>query len=184
MRYTEVEKKFAVVDPAPLKARLAELGVQPSAPVRQVDTYYNAPHRDFLGTEVVSEWLRIRTDDRGDSLNFKRFHPLETVAKTHADEFETGVDDVEAVRRLLQALGFRPMVTVEKTRVAYRLPDVEVAFDHVAGAGDFVEFEYKGAADDVADATRRLDRVIASLGVTLGAPVDRGYPHMLLGRKH
>jgi adenylate cyclase class 2 len=184
VRYTEVEKKFTLSDPAPLKARLAELGVRPSAPVRQVDTYYNAPHRDFLGTEVVSEWLRIRTDGCGGSLNFKRFHPVEAVAKTHADEFETGVDDVEAVRRLLAALDFRPLVTVEKTRVAYRLPDVEVVFDHVVGAGDFVELEYKGEADDVTDATLRLDRVIASLGVELGAPVDRGYPHMLLGRAH
>lgn len=184
MRYIEVEKKFTVPDPAPLKARLRELGALVSAPVRQVDAYYNAPHRDFLVPPVISEWLRIRTEERGGSINFKRFHPVEAVAKTHADEYEAGVDDVEAVRRLLEALDFRPLVTVEKSREAYRLPDVEVVFDHVVGAGDFVEFEHKGAADSVEDATRRLERFIASLGVALGAPVDRGYPHMLLGREH
>jgi adenylate cyclase class 2 len=182
VRYIEVEKKFALPDPTALKARLGELGIRPGAPVRQVDAYYNAPHRDFLGPEVVSEWLRIRTEDTGGSLNFKRFHPVEAFTKTHADEFETRVDDAEAVRRLLEALDFRPLVTVEKTREAYRLREVEVVFDHVVGAGDFVEFEFTGEADSVEDANRRLEHVIASLDVPLGTPVERGYPHMLLNR--
>lgn len=184
VRYVEIEKKFALSDPAALKARLEELGGHPAAPVRQVDAYYNAPHRDFLVPDVISEWLRIRTEEHGGSVNFKRFHPVEALTKTHADEYETRVADVEAVRRLLEALDFRPLVTVEKTREAYRLPDVEVVFDRVVGAGDFVEFEYKGDAVSVEDATRGLERFIASLGVELGAPVDRGYPHMLLGREH
>lgn len=184
MRYVEVEKKFALSDPTPLKARLAALGVRPGPPVRQVDAYYNAPHRDFLVPSVISEWLRIRVEGAGGSVNFKRFHPVDTVAKTHADEFETTVGDVEAMRRLLLALDFRPLVTVEKTRETCRLDDVEVAFDRVVGAGDFVEFEFKGTADSVAGATARLDRCIGRLGVPLGAPVERGYPHMLLGRVH
>jgi adenylate cyclase class 2 len=184
VRYIEVEKKFALADPAAVKARLVALGAVPSAPTRQVDAYYNAPHRDFLASEVVSEWLRVRTEEGGGSVNFKRFHPVGSVTTTHADEFESGVADAEAVRRLLAALDFRPLVTVEKTRETYRLPEVEVAFDHVVGAGDFVEFEYKGDADGVEEATRRLARFVASLGVPLGAPLDRGYPHMLLGRAH
>ncbi|GAB3467346.1 class IV adenylate cyclase [Actinophytocola sediminis] len=184
MRYVEIERKFVLSDPVPLKARLRALGARPESPVRQTDAYYNAPHRDFLGSAVISEWLRIRVEDGGGSVNFKRFHPVGAVAPTHADEFETAVDDVTAVRKLLEALDFRPLVTVEKTREAYRLADVEVAFDQVVGAGDFVEFEYTGDADGVEDAVGRLDRRIASFGVELGAPVDRGYPHMLLGRKH
>ena len=184
VRYVEVEKKFALPDPGPLKARLARLGARPGPPVRQVDAYYNAPHRDFLVPSVISEWLRIRVEGDGGSVNFKRFHPVDAVAKTHADEFEAAVDDVEAMRRLLEALDFRPLVTVEKTRETYRLADVEIAFDRVVGAGDFVEFEFKGDADGVEAATLVLDRCIAALGVELGAPVKRGYPHMLLGRAH
>jgi adenylate cyclase class 2 len=184
VRYVEVEKKFAVAEPAELRARLRQLGAEPGAEVRQVDAYYNAPHRDFLLSGVISEWLRVRTDDHGGSIAFKRFHPVGSARPTHADEFETRVDDVEAVRRLLEALDFRPLVTVEKSRTAYRLADVEVVFDHVVGAGDFVEFEFTGDADGVADATARLEEFIASLGVALGAEVTRGYPHMLLGRDH
>ncbi|WP_433390693.1 CYTH domain-containing protein [Micromonospora sp. KLBMP9576] len=40
-------------------------------------------------------------------------------------------------------------MTVDKTRQAWTLPDVEIVLDHVVDAGDFVEFEFKGDAADV-----------------------------------
>jgi adenylate cyclase, class 2 len=184
MHYIEVEKKFELRDPAAVKVRLASLGAKPSQPTRQVDAYYNAPHRDFTAPNAISEWLRIRTEARGSSINFKRWHPIDALIKTHADEYESKVDDVEAIRRLLMALDFRPLVTVDKTREEWQLPGVEVVFDHVVDAGDFVEFEFKGDAADIADATEQLDRFIASLGIPLGDPINRGYPHILLGREH
>ncbi|MGH8964017.1 MAG: class IV adenylate cyclase, partial [Actinomycetes bacterium] len=165
MQYIEVEKKFALPGPNALKAKLEALGAKPSDPTRQVDAYYNAPHRDFLATEAISEWLRVRTEDRGSSINYKRWHPVDALVKTHADEYETNVADVEAIRRLLDVLDFTPLITVDKTREEWKLPDVEVVFDHVVDAGDFVEFEFKGDAADVEDATSRLEEFIASLGV-------------------
>lgn len=184
MQYIEVEKKYALPDADALKAKLADLGAKPGEPTRQVDAYYNHPSRDFLAPETISEWLRIRTEARGSSFNYKLWHPAGTVIKTHADEYETPVGDVEATRKAFEALGFTPLVTVDKTREEWRLPEVEVVFDHVEGAGDFVEFESKGDAEDVADATVRLEKFIADLGVELGEQVNRGYPHILLGRDH
>jgi adenylate cyclase class 2 len=185
VQYTEVEKKFTLPDPTGLKTALTELGATHGEPSSQVDEYFNAPHRSFLATDVISDWLRLRTDTHGDSVNFKRWHPVDAVSKTHADEYESRVDDLEALRRTLLALDFTPLVTVDKTRETWRLPDIEIVFDHVVGAGDFVEFEYKGDADNVPDATHRLDTFISSLThVTLGEPIRRGYPHILLGREH
>lgn len=54
----------------------------------------------------------------------------------------------------------------------------------VEGDGTFVEFEFKGDARDPADARAQLDAFVADLGVELGERVNRGYPHMLLGREH
>jgi adenylate cyclase class 2 len=158
VQYIEVEKKFALPDPAALKAKLEQLGAKPGEPTRQIDAYYNAPHRDFLAPEAISEWLRIRTEDHGCSINFKRWHPIDALIKTHADEYEIKVDDVEAIRRLLEALDFRPLVTVDKTREEYKLPEIEVVFDHVVDAGDFVEFEFKADAATVEDATEQLEQ--------------------------
>ena len=75
-------------------------------------------------------------------------------------------------------------MTVDKVREEWKLPEVEVVFDHVEGAGHFVEFEFKGDAENVEDATARLEEFIASLGVELGEQVNRGYPHIMLGREH
>ncbi|MFB9433067.1 class IV adenylate cyclase [Streptoalloteichus tenebrarius] len=137
-----------------------------------------------IAPTVISEWLRIRTEARGSSLNYKLWHPHEATIKTHADEYETTVGDPAALRRLVEALGFTPLVTVDKTRTTWRLPEVEVALDHLAGAGHYVEFEFTGDATGVDDATARLEKVIADLGVELGPRVHRGYPHILLGRDH
>ena len=183
MHYIEVEKKFALPDPGPLKTRLKELGAEPDTPTHQVDTYYTAPHRDFSAPAIISEWLRVRIQDGASSINYKLWHPTNATAKTHADEYETKVEDVEAIRRLLDALNFPPLITVEKIRQAWQLPDVEVAFDHVAGAGSFVEFEFTGDAATVEQAAEQLEAFIVSLNVALGVPINRGYPHMLLNRE-
>ncbi|MGH3796741.1 MAG: class IV adenylate cyclase [Pseudonocardiaceae bacterium] len=184
MKYIEVERKFQLTDPEALKSKLAELGAKPSPQTHQVDTYYNAPHRDFLAPVSISEWMRIRTEDRGTSINFKRWLPIDATIKTHCDEYETTVQDGEAVRLILESLDFPPLVTVNKVREEWKLIDIEVAFDTVAGAGHFVEFEFKGDSENPENAIDRLDEFITSLDVELGERINRGYPHILLGREH
>ncbi|MFG1953584.1 hypothetical protein [Micromonospora sp. NPDC048830] len=44
-------------------------------------------------------------------------------------------------------------MTVDKTRQAWTLSDIEIVLDLVVDAGDFVEFEFKGDTADVRDAT-------------------------------
>ncbi|MET8698422.1 class IV adenylate cyclase [Kitasatospora sp. NPDC004723] len=183
MQYIEVEQKFRLLSPsAELKAQLTALGATPGRPARQVDTYYNAPHRDFLDNDVVSEWLRVRVEDgAGASVNFKRFHPIASPVKTHCDEYESSIGDAEAVRRLLGSLDFAELTVVDKTREEWHVDGIAVAFDSVAGLGDFVEFEFKGDADTVDQATSHLEAFIAALDIKLGDRIHLGYPHMTLG---
>ncbi|MFJ4771523.1 CYTH domain-containing protein [Streptomyces uncialis] len=76
MKYIEVEQKYRLTSPAQsVKDTLTRLEAKPGTPSRQIDNYYNAPHRDFLTTEVISEWLRVRVEDDTASLNFKRWGP-------------------------------------------------------------------------------------------------------------
>lgn len=181
MKYIEVELKYALPAQEALKAKLVDRGAKVSDPTRQVDAYYNAPHRDFTEPEKISEWLRLRTDDDGNaSINYK----LWPAGRSHADEYESSLGDVEAVRRTFDALGFPPLVTVDKTREAWTLDDIEIAFDHVVDAGTFVEFEYKAeeGAQTPEEALAHLKKFIAELDVELGEQIKRGYPHILLNR--
>ncbi|MGA5817997.1 class IV adenylate cyclase [Kitasatospora sp. NPDC094028] len=182
MKYIEVEQKFQLLSsPEDLKATLAARGAKRGEASRQVDTYYNAPHRDFLAGEVISEWLRVRVEDQAASLNFKRWYPLEEPIKTHCDEFESTVEDAEAVTRLLGALDFTQLTTVDKVREEWTVDGVAVAFDSVVGLGEFIEFEFKGEADTVEEATAKIEGFVAGLGIQLGERIHAGYPHLTLG---
>jgi adenylate cyclase class 2 len=188
MKHVEVEVKYSLPDPASLIERLAELEAVPLGEDRQVDTYFNAPHRDFLAGEIVSEWLRLRAET-GDhsadrtSINFKRWLPLGAAEATHCDEFESGITDSEAVRKLLDALGFTEMITVDKLRRQWRLGDVIVAMDIVAGLGSFMEVEYAGNAQSVDEAARAVEASVSEIDVKLGDRDRRGYPYLLLNRQ-
>lgn len=182
MKYIEVEQKFRLLSPVDeLKATLTERGAKAGESSRQVDTYFNAPHRDFLGGEIISEWLRIREEAGSASLNFKRWHPLEEKIKTHCDEYESAISDAEAVRRTLAALDFTELTVVDKTREEWHLDGIALAFDRVAGLGDFVEFEFKGEAENIEQATAAITEFIDSLGIELGEKINAGYPHLALG---
>jgi len=184
VEYVEVEQKFEVPNREQLVRRLAELGASSSTPVRQIDTYYNAPHRDFLKPEVISEWLRLRDQAGNASVNYKRWLPDGAPVKTHCDEYESSVSDLGALRRMLAALNFTPVVVVNKIRQEWRLGDVVVAIDKVEGLGSYVEFEFDGNANSVQEALDWLAKFIANLGIPLGEPLNIGYPHLLLGREH
>lgn len=184
MDYIEIEQKYALPDDGRLRGRLIELGAVPSAPVRQVDTYYNPPHRDFLEPAVISEWLRLREQAGKDSVNYKHWLPEDALIKTHCDEYESKISDVGALRRMLVALNFTPIVTVSKVREEWRFQDVIVAIDKVEGLGSYVEFEFDGEADDIQDALERLTKFVAELEISLDEALTIGYPHLLLGREH
>ncbi|MFD0884402.1 class IV adenylate cyclase [Streptosporangium algeriense] len=178
MKYIEVEQKSRLLSPVDgLKATLTERGAKRESS-RQVDTYFNAPHRDFLGGEIISEWLRIREAGSA-SLNFKWWHPLEEKIKTHCDEYESAISDAEALRRTLAALDFTELTVVDKTREEWHLDGIALAFDSVTGLGDFVEF--KGEAGSVEQATAAITEFVDSLGIELGEKINAGYPHLALG---
>lgn len=188
MRYIEVELKYMLTEPDAVRAALSKRGTPAGRPVRQVDVYYTATHRDFLSDPVVSEWLRLREEcDGAASLNYKKWHPVGSPEPTHCDEYETSVGDPEAMRRTLAALGYVSCVRVDKHRTQWRVDGetpVLAAIDTVTDLGTFAEFEFAGEAGSPQQALARLHRFVDGLGVPLGSRVRQGYPHLILGRAH
>ncbi len=191
MKHTEVERKFSLTDPDRLRSRLAELKASLSGQSRQTDVYYNHPSRDFLAHEVVSEWLRLRTDQEDgrpavSSINFKQWLPIGSSEATHAAEYESAIADHAALTRLLEALGFAEIITVDKKRQRWHLPTpsgpVEIAIDEVSRLGMFAEFEYADSGD-LPLADEAIIWAIDRAGVGLGERDRRGYPYLLLSRQ-
>jgi len=182
MKHIEVEQKFHLQNHTELRERLKEAGAKKLlGEEHQIDTYYNAPHRDFLAEPNVSEWLRLREEKGGASITYKRWLPFETRVKTHCDEFESELSDGEAVRKLLEALDFADLIVVDKHREEWLLDDVVIALDTVKDLGSFVEFEYKGDAQTVPEAHHHIEQCIAKLDAKLG-DTHTGYPHQLISK--
>jgi adenylate cyclase class 2 len=134
--------------------RLEELGATRVEQIRQVDTYYNAPDRDFAQTD---EALRIRRQSDGDEertlLTYKG--PLVDSESKTRQEAETEFEDDDAMQSILDGLGYEAAATVSKDRVRYSMGEWTITLDTVDGLGEFVEVELETDVDLEAEGTGR-----------------------------
>lgn len=164
----EVEMKFPVDDPQPVVERLVALGAQRGETVRQVDTYFNHPSRDFGQTD---EAFRIRSVDGRHCVTYKG--PLVDAETKTRKEFELpfgdSQDDGERFSEILTSLGFRPVRAVAKSRTYYRLRwderPFEACVDDVEGLGTFVELETAADEETLEPARASIQQLAAELGL-------------------
>ena len=181
----EVEQKYRVDEPDTVISRLQECGATASSTVRQTDTYYAHPARDFRSTD---EALRIRTiDNTGPTSDQTRVitykgPKIDSSTKTRREiEIPLADDSAGQFRAMLLALGFTPAVEVHKNRRYYSLDwqeyEVEVAIDAVDQLGHFIELEIV-AAEEHLDSARAA---IASLATKLSLVKTelRGYADLI-----
>lgn len=160
----EVEVKVRA-DHDRVRDRLAELGAEPVNEVAQVDTYYDAPHREFAETD---EALRVReeaTADGDETTELTYKGPLvETGSKTRR-EIETAVADGDAADAILGALGFDPAATVRKDRDRFAVDGYTVTLDVVEGLGEFAEVETEASEESVESAREGAFAILRDLGL-------------------
>ena len=66
---------------------------------------------------------------------------VEGQTKLVSDEYEFAVDDGNAARQMLTALGWQEVVTVDKVRLESKTKDYTICIDEVAMLGLFIELE-------------------------------------------
>lgn len=179
----EVELKFPLrdCDAADLEQRLRAMGAVAGPVLHQRDIYFAHPARDFAATD---EALRLRTTDDSSCLTYKG-PKIDRRTKTRREievALAPGTQPFAQCRELLQALGFRPVRNVIKTRHCFQLPwqgrNVQVALDEVEELGAFVELEL--LADEAErDATRDSLLQLAQT-LSLSEPEMRSYLCLLL----
>jgi adenylate cyclase class 2 len=178
----EVEQKFRTDGHAEVAARLAAVGAEAGQRVEQEDAYLNHPARDFAAT---NEAFRLRRVGGSNAVTYKgpkRAGPTKTREEIEVP-FADGAEPFDGMRRVFEALGFRPVALIRKVRTPYHLTfegrAVEVVLDLAEGLGTFVEVET--IADGEADLPAAQSAVLAvaqSLGLTETEP--RSYLRMAL----
>lgn len=147
----------------------------------QTDEYFNPPHKDFTKTRPIDDWLRLRDADGAFTINFKHWN-RQNGESTYADESETAIESIDTMRDILQAVDFRPLITVNKVRRTYHYQDYEISLDSVEGLGDFVEMEYQGERDSSESPALREEMIAFLKTHNIGKLQQNnlGYPFMLL----
>ena len=186
----EVELKVAT-DHKSVRSRLEEMGATPVESLRQVDTYYDAPDRNFAETD---EALRIRreqpTDDDARTYVTYKGPLVDSHSKTR-EEAETQVTDYDSMHAILSGLGYEPAADVAKDRTRYELDGCEVVLDVVDGLGEFVEVELETDGELDGDGTNhetlvslrdQAADVLRSLELDPGEQIQTSYLGLLLER--
>jgi adenylate cyclase class 2 len=181
----EVEVKVRAAHEG-VRERLTECDAEPLGRVTQVDTYFDAPHREFAETD---EALRIRREthagdtdgDDGTDVRLTYKGPLVEAKSKTREEIETAVENGDDVRAILAGVGFEPAATVRKERERFALEGFTVTLDTVDGLGEFVEVETEAAEEsDVPERREAAFDLFRSLGLDPDDQLRTSYLGLLL----
>ena len=143
----EIESKFKVSSNITRDELLTILKDQLIAQIsskRQIDTVFLLPEQVDAPIVPGSKIMRVRdvlNPETGELRRSLMTLKVEGQAKLASDEYEFTVDDGNAARQMLTALGWQEIVTVDKVRLESKTEDYTICIDEVAGLGLFIELE-------------------------------------------
>lgn len=181
MNDVEIEIQVNIENSKPLVEFLKKSGEFKSEE-HQIDEYFSPAHRNFIEVRPTKEWLRLRDSDGKYSINYKNWLYNEDGKSYHCDEYETKIEDLTQLKKILDVLDFKPLVKVDKIRKIWTYKDYEIAADSVKRLGDFVEIEYIGKDEkiDPKKVTEEMVNFLKSVGCGKIKRNYVGYPFQLL----
>ena len=145
----EIEKKYRLTSEqrSALTQKLRDVGAHYQREEFEENTLYEGGPIDFNRSV-----LRLRRIGETAVLTYKERLSVNSDAK-HQREEETKIDNPEAMRSILEAIGFTARVVYEKRRETWQLGDTEIVIDQLP-FGLFVEIE--GSEDGIAAVEGKL----------------------------
>lgn len=143
----EIESKFKIsgdMTQSDLLTILKDQFIAPISVKHQIDTVFLLPKQ--VDTPIVpgSKIMRVRdvlNPETGELRRSLMTLKVEGQTKLASDEYEFTVDDGNAARQMLTALGWQEVVTVDKIRLESKTEKYTICIDEVAGLGLFIELE-------------------------------------------
>ena len=137
---TEIEAKLKVESLEKIKHRLTKLGAEFLQEQLQTDYHFDDANRTLQKTDRC---LRIRRQlsNRTEQFFLTYKGPKEKSRLKKRQEIEIKIEDADSTEKLLSALGYEKVLTIEKKRWLWQLDECEVALDELPLLGEFVEIE-------------------------------------------
>lgn len=143
----EIESKFKLASGITRDNLITILKNQFIAPIsskHQIDTVFLLPEQVDAPIVPGSKIMRVRdvlNPETGELRRSLMTLKIEGQTKLASDEYEFAVDDGNAARQMLTALGWQEVVTVDKIRLESKTEKYTICIDEVAGLGLFIELE-------------------------------------------
>lgn len=185
VKMIEVEVKLPVEDLNEIKRKLVKIGFEESSFIEERDTYFDNQQGDIRANDEalrVRETKDHRTGKIRAQINFKGKR-LDAGTMTR-EELETGVENGEISRKILQAIGYIPVAPeVIKERIMLRRESVTACLDNVRGLGEFLELEILADSKKQKDAALgQIENILNNLGYQISDTVRTAYLSMLQKR--
>lgn len=143
----EIESKFKLASDITRDNLIAILKSQFITSIsskHQIDTVFLLPEQVDAPIVPGSKIMRVRdvlNPETGELQQSLMTLKVEGRTKLASDEYEFVVDNGNAARQMLTALGWQEIVTVDKVRLESKTKDYTICIDEVAKLGLFIELE-------------------------------------------
>ena len=166
---TETEAKIRVADHEPTRARLIKLGASSQGQQVHADIYFDTAEDSLRKTDTA---LRLRCTGQTGVLTYKG--PREESPYKQRQEIQSAVANPQAIKSLLEQLGFTQSLLLEKSRESWLLDRCRVELDILPLLGSFVEIEGPSQED--------ITGVIEQLQLDSSDSITTPYPTLV--REH
>lgn len=154
---------------------------------KTTDEYFFDPLRKNLqptASRHLRESLRIRSQGSQASVTHKTDRFSTKGEWTHSDEFETGIENAEEMRKIFSNFGLKPLVRVVSEKRFFAAGVYRLILEDVPGLGLFLEIESKVVhRQRVQTIKRAMRKFLSAIPLRLGAEMTVGKPELMLRRK-
>lgn len=139
----EMKFKFKTQNIEDILTKFRSLNIKFSVPIVQKDQIFL--HKELQDYKIIegTKVFRIR-EESINNLNLKYILTLKVQQEQilESKEFETDIKNKESIELMLEELGFKRFVQVEKKRIKGILDNYNLCIDEVKDLGLFLEVEY------------------------------------------
>lgn len=175
---TEIRAVLTDAQRKQLDEKLITLGAQEQDIQRIVDVYYcpqNFTSFSQIEMDAVDSYsLRLRKVKDKDGMSKIEWNIKQlTMQEDHSAwaEYEIVIPNFDTVDRMMRIMGFKPYVTIEKTRHVYSITDVNqqeysILIDDIQDFGPILEVESFSTRNNVKATKNFIFNFMSSIGIT------------------
>jgi len=151
-----------------------------------LDIYFYHPNKDALlpnQDNTLNECFRLRNQSRKIYITYKINHFDSNNKWVYADEYETEVSDFDAIMKIIDYLGFKPLVKIENEKNVFLTEQYEIILEDVKDLGLFLEVEKLDVPnnENIIKVKKEIRNFIHSLGFKF-KELNIGKPELMLRR--